>query len=104
MSFMFEVYYRSPEDLAREERLWVAVLISASLRPKRAVPYASRSHSIVATRLSLRQRPCGSQESTSRESRIMGESWPNKPAAGNAGIAAWLTIGRHWPGVPEPER
>lgn len=29
---------------------------------------------------------------------------PNKPAAGNAGIAPRLTIGHHWPGVPEPER
>ena len=28
----------------------------------------------------------------------------NKPAAGNAGIASQLTIGHHWPGVPEPER
>src|SRR5690349_5061696 len=28
----------------------------------------------------------------------------NMPAAGNAGIASQLTIGRHWPGVPEPER
>jgi len=28
----------------------------------------------------------------------------NKPAAGNAGIAPQLAIGRHWPGVPEPER
>jgi hypothetical protein len=28
----------------------------------------------------------------------------NKPAAGNAGIASRLTIGHHWPGVPEPER
>ena len=26
----------------------------------------------------------------------------NKPAAGNAGIASRLTIGHHWPGVPEP--
>jgi len=29
---------------------------------------------------------------------------PNKPAAGNAGIASRLTIEHHWPGVPEPER
>ena len=29
---------------------------------------------------------------------------PNKPAAGNAGIASQLTIGHHWPGVPEPGR
>ena len=29
---------------------------------------------------------------------------PNKPAAGNAGIASQLTIEYHWPGVPEPER
>ncbi len=29
---------------------------------------------------------------------------PNKPAAGNAGFASRLAIGRHWPGVPEPER
>lgn len=28
----------------------------------------------------------------------------NKPAAGSAGIASQLTIGHHWPGVPEPER
>jgi len=28
----------------------------------------------------------------------------NKPAAGNAGIASQLTIGHHWPGVPEPGR
>jgi hypothetical protein len=28
---------------------------------------------------------------------------PNKPAAGNAGIASRLTIEHHWPGVPEPE-
>jgi hypothetical protein len=28
----------------------------------------------------------------------------NKPAAGNAGIASRLTIERHWPDVPEPER
>ena len=28
----------------------------------------------------------------------------NKPAAGNAGIVSQLTIGHHWPGVPEPER
>jgi len=27
---------------------------------------------------------------------------PNHPAAGNAGIAGRLTIGRHWPDVPEP--
>jgi len=29
---------------------------------------------------------------------------PNKPAAGNAGIASQLKVGHHWPGVPEPER
>ena len=29
---------------------------------------------------------------------------PNKPAAGNAGIVSRLTIGHHWPGVPEPGR
>ncbi len=29
---------------------------------------------------------------------------PNKPAAGNAGIASRLTIEHHRPGVPEPER
>ena len=29
---------------------------------------------------------------------------PNKPAAGNAGIAPQLTIRYHCPGVPEPER
>lgn len=29
---------------------------------------------------------------------------PNKPAAGNAGIASQLAIGYRWPGVPEPER
>jgi hypothetical protein len=28
----------------------------------------------------------------------------NKPAAPNAGIVSRLTIGHHWPGVPEPER
>jgi hypothetical protein len=28
----------------------------------------------------------------------------NNPAAGNAGIASRSAIGRHWPGVPEPER
>jgi hypothetical protein len=28
----------------------------------------------------------------------------NKPAAPNAGIASQLAIGRHWPGVGEPER
>ena len=28
----------------------------------------------------------------------------NKLAAGDAGIASQLTIGHHWPGVPEPER
>jgi hypothetical protein len=28
----------------------------------------------------------------------------NKPASGNAEIASRLTIGHHWPGVPEPER
>jgi hypothetical protein len=28
----------------------------------------------------------------------------NNPAAGNAGIASRLTIGRLSPGVPEPER
>jgi hypothetical protein len=27
--------------------------------------------------------------------------WPNKAAAGNAGIASQLAIGHHWPGVPE---
>ena len=32
------------------------------------------------------------------------QTGPNKPAAGNAGIASRLTIGHHWPGVPEPER
>jgi hypothetical protein len=31
-------------------------------------------------------------------------TWPNKPAAGNAGFASQLTIGHYWPGVPEPER
>jgi hypothetical protein len=30
--------------------------------------------------------------------------WPNKPAAGNAGIARQLTIEHYWPGVGEPER
>jgi hypothetical protein len=29
---------------------------------------------------------------------------PNKPAAGNSGMAPRLAIGHHWPGVPEPER
>ncbi len=29
---------------------------------------------------------------------------PNKPAAPNAGTASQLIIGRHWPGVGEPER
>lgn len=28
----------------------------------------------------------------------------NQAAAGNAGWALQLTIGRYWPGVPEPER
>jgi len=28
----------------------------------------------------------------------------NKPDAGNAGIASELTIGHHWPSVPDPER
>ena len=31
-------------------------------------------------------------------------TWSNKPAAGNAGIAARLTIEHDRPGVPEPER
>jgi hypothetical protein len=31
-------------------------------------------------------------------------SAPNKPAAGNAGVASRLTLQRHWPGVPEPGR
>ena len=31
-------------------------------------------------------------------------AWPNKPAAGNAGIAPQLTSGHSRPGVPEPER
>ena len=29
---------------------------------------------------------------------------PNYPAAGKAGIASWLPIGHHWPGLPEPGR
>jgi hypothetical protein len=29
---------------------------------------------------------------------------PNKPAAGNAGLASRLTVTHHWPGVPDPER
>jgi hypothetical protein len=29
---------------------------------------------------------------------------PKKPPAGNAGIVSHLSIGHHWPGVPEPER
>ena len=29
---------------------------------------------------------------------------PGPYPAGNAGIASQLTIGHHWPGVPEPER
>jgi len=33
-----------------------------------------------------------------------GQHAPNKPAAPNAGIASWLTIGYRWPGVGEPER
>jgi hypothetical protein len=32
------------------------------------------------------------------------EKAPNKPAAGNAGIAHRLTISHHRPGVPEPGR
>ncbi len=28
----------------------------------------------------------------------------NEPAAGNAGMAALLAIGYHWPSVPEPGR
>jgi len=31
-------------------------------------------------------------------------SWPNKPAAGNAGSALQLLTGHHQPGVPERER
>ena len=31
-------------------------------------------------------------------------SGAHQPAAGNAGIASRLTIGHHWPGVPEPGR
>jgi len=31
----------------------------------------------------------------------MNETWPNYPAAGEAGIAARLTGGHHWPGLPE---
>ena len=30
--------------------------------------------------------------------------WPNHPAAGKAGTASRLAIGRHWPGLPEPGR
>ena len=29
---------------------------------------------------------------------------PNQAAASNAGIASQLTIGDHWPGLPEPGR
>jgi hypothetical protein len=29
---------------------------------------------------------------------------PNKPAAGKAGTKRPLTIGYHWPGLPEPGR
>ncbi len=35
---------------------------------------------------------------------ITGMKSPNQPAAPNAAIASRLTIGHHWPGVPEPER
>ena len=36
--------------------------------------------------------------------RRMEPKEPNKPAAGNAGIASQLAIETHWPGVPESER
>jgi hypothetical protein len=36
--------------------------------------------------------------------RRMKAKEPNKPSAGNAGIAPQLAIGYSWPGVPEPER
>ena len=36
--------------------------------------------------------------------RSLKLSRPNKPAAGNAGIASQFTVEHHWPGVPEPER
>ncbi len=39
-----------------------------------------------------------------RQAVIIHSESPNKAAAGNAGIASQLTIGHHWPGVPEPER
>lgn len=29
---------------------------------------------------------------------------PNHPAAGKAGIASWLAIEHHCPGLPEPAR
>jgi hypothetical protein len=31
-------------------------------------------------------------------------SWLNHSAAGNAGLAFWIAIGRHRSGVPEPDR
>jgi hypothetical protein len=42
--------------------------------------------------------------SGTRVESVSLELLPNKPAAGNAGIAPQLTIGRHWPGVGEPDR
>jgi len=39
-----------------------------------------------------------------RAVRRMKAKEPNKPAAGNAGIAPPLTIGNHWPAVPEHGR
>jgi hypothetical protein len=35
---------------------------------------------------------------------LLHDGTPNKPAAGNAGIAPQLAIGYYWPGVPEPGR
>ena len=45
-----------------------------------------------------------SLDTRSRAVRRFKGKDPNKPAAGNAGIAPQLAIGHHWPGVPEPER
>jgi hypothetical protein len=50
---------------------------------------------------------CGDYSSVSPSDAAMARElkWEsNKPAAGNAGLASWLTVTRHCPGVPEPER
>ena len=89
---------------AQRSALRAGGLISASLRPKQAVLYVSRSHSTVRTKPSLRQRRCGNPESTSRESRIMNESrWPNERASLDAAVAFCLYFGDHWRRASEPE-